>query len=80
MFIPQYNKKIEESDIVILTEDYYVKGGMFTRGHKFKVINKSSNGYILSDDDNNVIYNVSKSKISLIVSLEVSRNEAIRIE
>jgi hypothetical protein len=80
MFIPDHSlKKIEEGDKVVLLNDYKIKGGVFTRGHEFVVVNKSANGLILQDIDGNIIYNVSTDKVNHPISLEESRNEAIRI-
>jgi len=78
MFIPNCDIRPVEDDSVILKLEYSVLGGKFTVGHKFKVINVSSNGLILIDDDGNIIYNVPFKNVSLNVSLEKATEYAVR--
>lgn len=81
MFIPDHSIKEKEEGIkVILRNDYQIKGGTFTKGHIFTIINKSANGLILQDDDGNILYNIPNRNVVTIENLEDSRNESIRIE
>ena len=81
MFIPDHSIKEKEEGVkVILKDDYHIKGGTFTKGHIFTIINKSGNGLILQDDDKNIIYNIPGRDVVTVENLEESRNESIRIE
>ena len=81
MFIPDHSIIEKEEGVkVILRNDYQIKGGTFTKGHIFTIIDKSANGLILQDDDGNIIYNISNRNVVTIEKLEESRNESIRIE
>jgi hypothetical protein len=47
MFIP--NSPIGKT--VVLKKNYETFGGVFTKGHKFKIIDDGIRGYDLQDDD-----------------------------
>lgn len=75
MFIPRIYKKLKENDIVILTQDFDVNVGIFTKGHEFMIISECKyNGFyafnVIDKDGNRVV--IKKS----LLSIKVDYNKA----
>lgn len=82
MFIPTSNTEIKIGDTVILNKDLGVHGGVFTKGHKFKVIDMYDvygyKNYFVNiiDDEENLL-----KKINInILSKDIKFKEANKIQ